>query len=376
MTLKNKMAVLLIVGARPQFIKAAMICKGIAKYIKSKKIKIESKVLHTGQHYDNNMSKIFFKQLNIKAPDYNLGIHGMKNGSMIGRMIEGIEKILTKEMPDLVIVFGDTNSTIAGTIASKSNKIRVAHVEAGLRSYNINMIEEQNRVVTDRLSDLIFCPTKIAVENLKKEGITSNPYKKKLVNVGDVMYDYLIFYSKLLPKENKIIRKINLKRNNYILATIHRAENTDDKIRLKNIISSLNEISFRRKIVLPIHPRTKKMLMENKISASNIKTIPPISYLYMLGLEKDCCAIVTDSGGIQKEAYFFKKPCITIRSETEWAELVEAGVNFLVDANDEEIRNKVEKSFTDKFNFNKKFYGNGEASDKIVNIIFKFVKEN
>ncbi|MFC1884321.1 non-hydrolyzing UDP-N-acetylglucosamine 2-epimerase [Thermodesulfobacteriota bacterium] len=369
---ESKLKILMIVGARPQFIKAGMICKAI-KHVKSEEdIKISQKILHTGQHYDENMSKVFFQELGIPFPDFNLGIHDLSNSAMIGRMIEKIEEVLIKERPDWVLVFGDTNSTIAGSIAAKSMKLKVAHVEAGLRSFNIKMIEEQNRIVTDRLSDLLFCPTEIAVDNLEREGIPNKKYGQKVVNVGDVMYDSLIFYSEVLNEKEVILLKLGVEKNNYILATIHRAENTDKKERLDNIISALNEIGSDKKVVLPLHPRTKKILEKRDISRNNICFIPPISYLEMLFLEKNCRVIVTDSGGVQKEAYFFKKPCVTIRDETEWVELVKAGVNLLVKADKEEIKRAIETSYDVSFSIYDNFYGDGGASKKVIENIMLF----
>lgn len=344
------MKILTIIGARPQFIKAAAVSREISKHNN-----IEEIIVHTGQHFDKNMSDIFFEQMSIPKPNYNLNINSLGHGAMTGQMLEKIEEVLLKEKPDIVMVYGDTNSTIAGALAAKKLHIKVAHVEAGLRSFNIKMPEEVNRVLTDRISDFLLCPTDTAVENLKKEGFSN--FDCKVEKSGDVMQDAAIFYSDKSQKPNIEIE------NDFILSTIHRAENTDKSDRLDSIFKALGAIP--KQIVLPLHPRTKKIIETKNYSFSNIKVIDPVGYLEMVHLLKNCSLVMTDSGGLQKEAFFFKKHCITLRDETEWVELVENGFNTIVGAN----KRKIVDAFNN-FNFNNDFnidlYGNGLASENII----------
>lgn len=322
--------------------------------------------MHTGQHYDYNMSPIFFKELSIPKPDYNLGVGSGSHGEQTARMIIEIEKVLVKEKPDLVLVYGDTNSTMAGAIVAAKMNIPLAHVEAGLRSYDREMPEEINRVVTDHLSDLLFCPTETAVENLKKEGITEGVF-----NTGDVMYDAIVTYRKLAHHSfseggSKILKNLNLKPKTYLYATVHRAENTDKKENLGNIVQAFSESA--ETIVFPSHPRTKKMLNKFNLALSdNVKIIDPVGYLDNLVLLGNAKKILTDSGGIQKEAYFLKIPCITLRNETEWVETVQDGWNVLVGADKEKILNMVE-IFNPKRKQTAKF-GDGNAAEKIIAVI-------
>lgn len=351
------MKILTILGARPQFIKAGSVSREIAKHKE-----IEEIIVHTGQHYDANMSDIFFDEMQIPKPNYFLGIGGKSHGAMTGQMIEKIEEVALKENPDWIMVYGDTNSTLAGAIVASKLHIKLAHIEAGLRSFNMKMPEEVNRILTDRVSNILFCPTDTAIQNLKKEGYEN--LDCKIVKSGDVMQDGAMFYKNLSVKPS-----INIE-NNFILCTIHRAENTDDIVRLSQIIDALNTINKEQQIILPLHPRTKKILEENFISV-DFKTIEPVGYLEMVWLIDNCDFVMTDSGGLQKEAYFFKKPCITLRDETEWVELVENNFNVLVGANKQNIieaRNNV-KSMNKNYTLD--LYGNGNASKTIVKELLK-----
>ena len=322
------MKILTAVGARPQFIKLAALSKILRKN------GINEIIVHTGQHYDENMNDLFFKELEIPEPDYNLGIGSGNHGEQTGRMLIEIEKIILKENPDLVIVYGDTNSTLAGALSASKLHIKLAHVEAGLRSFNKRMPEEINRVLTDHVSDILFCPTQTAVENLKNEGITKGVYL-----VGDVMFDALIHFSKISEIKSNILESLNIKPKEYYLATIHRAENTDNYERLKNILTAFSQMD--KIVVFPIHPRTKKMInyygLDDLLENVNIKVTDPVGYLDMLKLEKNAKAILTDSGGVKKEAFWLKVPCITLRDETEWVETVNLGWNRLVGSDVEKI---------------------------------------
>ena len=320
------MKILTIIGARPQFIKAGSVSRQIAHH-KSLGADISEVIVHTGQHYDTNMSEIFFDEMHIPKPDYYLGIGGKDHGAMTGQMIEKIETVLKNEKPDWVMVYGDTNSTLAGALAAVKLHIDIVHIEAGLRSFNMEMPEEINRILTDRMSSILFCPTEASLKNLEKEGIKNWNTGAKVYKVGDVMEDGAIFYKKLAQKPAKL--EIS---NDFILCTIHRAENTDNQTRLSQIISSLNDIAQEKEVVIPIHPRTRKVLKKNKYDISNLKLIEPVGYLNMVWLIDNCSLVMTDSGGLQKEAFFYKKPCITLRDETEWIELVENNYNFLAGA--------------------------------------------
>lgn len=347
------MKILTIIGARPQFIKAAAVSREIAKHDD-----IEEIIVHTGQHFDSNMSEIFFDQMKIPKPEYNLEINSLSHGAMTGRMMEEIEKVLLDVQPDWVLVYGDTNSTIAGSLAAKKQHIKVAHVEAGLRSFNMDMPEEINRILTDRISDILFCPTQTAIDNLKKEGYDN--IDTKIVNCGDVMLDAALFYAKMSNELN-----IDLPQK-FILSTIHRAENTDDPERLENIFSALSDISKEIPIVLPLHPRTRKILAKSKIDVTKLHIIEPVGYLEMVYLLKNCEMVMTDSGGLQKEAYFFQKMCLTMRDETEWVELVQNGFNKLVGADKNLILSGYQDFKNLTVDFSKKLYGNGDASSKIL----------
>lgn len=350
------MIILTIIGARPQFIKAAV----VSRAFKEHRSDIKEIIIHTGQHYDGNMSKIFFHELGIPQPDYNLQIGGGTHGQNTGQMIEKIEETLLKVKPDWVLVYGDTDSTLAGALSAVKLHIPVAHIEAGLRSFNRRMPEEINRVLTDHIADLLFTPTDSATRNLTDEGISG----MKVQQVGDVMYDAALYYAERAEQRSRILETERLKSKNYILATIHRAENTDDPIRMQNILAGFAESEMT--IVWPVHPRTRKRIIEFGLQMPLIiKAIEPIGYLDMIMLEKHAGMIATDSGGIQKEAYFHKVPCMTLRDETEWVELIECGANILVGAD----RNKIISAYNGKYEvkrFDINIYGSGDAGKTIT----------
>lgn len=355
------MKVVTIVGARPQFIKAAIISREIAKHRG-----IEEVIVHTGQHFDKNMSDIFFEEMRIPTPHYHLDIHSMSHGAMTGRMLEKIEEVLLAEHPEFVIVYGDTNSTLAGALAAKKLHIRVFHIEAGLRSFNMSMPEEVNRILTDRISDVLCCPTKQAAQNLSDEGYSR--FTSKVVITGDVMQDAAIFYRKLADSDKSIISNLGLEGKEFALCTLHRAENTDDLDRLRGIIGALNEISGEMEIVFPVHPRTEKIIAETKLSLT-CKTIDPVGYLDMVNLLTHAKIVLTDSGGLQKEAFFFAKPCVTLRNETEWVELIEGKFNTLAGADKEKIVSSFKTMCLVKPDFTKDLYGAGTAAKRIVNLL-------
>jgi UDP-GlcNAc3NAcA epimerase len=349
------MKIVTILGARPQFIKAGSVSREIAKYDN-----VQEVIVHTGQHYDANMSDVFFDEMKIAKPDYFLGVGGKSHGAMTGQMIEKIEEILIEEKPDWLLVYGDTNSTLAGAIAASKLHIKIAHVEAGLRSFNMRMPEEVNRILTDKVSSILFCPTQAAIDNLNNEGVSLSEIEVCLS--GDVMQDGALFYKELAEKPTELLM------DNYALCTIHRAENTDDVERLTSIVEAFNEVACNQSLVLPLHPRTKIKLENLKIKLSgNIQVIDPVGYLNMVWLIMNSKFIMTDSGGLQKEAFFFEKHCITLRDETEWVELVEAGVNKLVGANKEMILAECDSCLNkSKGLFDQSIYGGGQASKIIV----------
>jgi UDP-GlcNAc3NAcA epimerase len=348
------MKILTILGARPQFIKAGSVSREIAKHKE-----VEEIIVHTGQHYDANMSDIFFDEMQIPKPNYFLGIGGKSHGAMTGQMIEKIEEVALKEKPDWIMVYGDTNSTLAGAIVASKLHIKLVHIEAGLRSFNMRMPEEVNRILTDRVSNILFCPTDTAIQNLKNEGYDN--FDCKIVKSGDVMQDGAIFYKNLAVKPSIAIKK------DFILCTIHRAENTDDEMRLKSIFEALEEIAKEKQVILPLHPRTKKILENLKLNIQNLTIIEPVGYLEMVWLIDNCDFVMTDSGGLQKEAYFFSKPCITLRDETEWVELVECGANTLVGANKEKILDAFKNHSAFNIQHSKlDLYGGGKASENII----------
>ena len=348
------MKIITIVGARPQFIKAAPVSKTL-------RTEHEEIIIHTGQHYDANMSDIFFNELKIPRPDYNLEIGSGSHGMMTGRMLEKLEEIYLKEKPNFVLVYGDSNSTLAGALAASKLLIPVIHIEAGLRSFNKAMPEEQNRILTDHISDLLLVPTEDAIKNLTNEGI-----KKGIHNVGDVMYDAVLMFKEIAKSKSGLLKELDVNSGEYILTTIHRAENTNDINRLRNMIEALNESG--EKIILPLHPRTKKFIEGYGLNFNeNIKVIDPIGYLEMLMLEENSKMIVTDSGGVQKEAYFMGKPCITMRDETEWVETVACGWNVVVGTDKSKILDNIRNFKPTRIQ--QAIFGDGNAAQKILNII-------
>jgi UDP-GlcNAc3NAcA epimerase len=360
------MKILTIIGARPQFIKAAT----ISRCIKNRE-DIHEILVHTGQHYDENLSDIFFTELDIPHPNYHLGIGSSTQGTQTGQMLGAIEKTLFEEKPDWVLVYGDTNSTLAGALAAVKLHIPVAHVEAGLRSFNRQMPEEINRVLTDHAADLLFAPTPVAVQNLKNEGIP----EKQIHLVGDVMQDAALYYGDKSGKCSRILNKLNLLPREYILATLHRAENTDNAQRLNAICDALIAVAQKIPVILPLHPRTKKTLVKERILdkvSVHLRLIDPVGYLDMVALEKNAQLIATDSGGVQKEAFFHRVPCVTLREETEWVELVEQGFNRLAGANNTEmivIAIKESLGKKDHLPWNTPLYGNGKTAETILSIL-------
>lgn len=371
------MKILTVVGARPQIIKAAALSRAIYNGFSDK---IEEKILHTGQHYDANMSDVFFKEMCIPTPNFNLNIGSGKHGKQTAKMIEGIEEVLENEMFDAIVLFGDTNSTVAGAIAASKLHIPIVHIEAGLRSFNMAMPEEVNRIVCDNLSTLLFAPTDTAVKNLKNEGFLDSKTRfadgnrRYVFHSGDIMYDNSLYFAQIAEHKTDILNRLSLDKEEFILATIHRDNNTDIPERLTEIVESLIEISDRGyKIVLPLHPRTRKLLPQklsvsnyNKlIESRNILIIPPVSFFEIIVLEKYSKLIMTDSGGLQKEAYFFEKPCLILRPETEWVEITEQKAGIITDANKELIL----KSFDEFINVEPNFppvFGNGKSAEFIL----------
>jgi UDP-GlcNAc3NAcA epimerase len=356
------MKILTVVGARPQFVKAAVVSRAMRAQTGLTEI-----IVHTGQHFDANMSQVFFDEMDIPQPDYNLGIGGGTHGQNTGRMIEKIEEVLLKEKPDCVLVYGDTDSTLAGALAAAKLRIPVAHVEAGLRSFNRHMPEEINRVLTDHIAELLFAPTESAVKNLRKEGIDES----RIIRTGDVMYDAALYYRSRASRPD-IDR---LPESSFVLCTLHRAENTDYPARLNSIMQAFATIAAETPVILPLHPRTKSRLSSlsplsciscgSWLNSPGIRAIDPVSYLEMVWLLEHCRLVMTDSGGLQKEAYFFQKPCVTLRDETEWVELVEAGANTLAGADTAAILAAFTQSRT-KTVTRGNLYGDGHSAHAIV----------
>jgi UDP-GlcNAc3NAcA epimerase len=378
-----------IVGARPQIIKASAISRAIRKHFSKE---ITEVLVHTGQHYDKEMSEVFFDELEIHKPDYNLGVGSGGHGKQIALMISGIEEILIKEKPDCVLLYGDTNSTLAGAIASSKLHFPVIHIEAGLRSFNKKMPEELNRIISDHSSTLLFAPTNSAFKNLMNEGFkpdNSPPYSidnPKIYLTGDIMFDNSLFYAALADKKKgTLLSKLEIERDKFILVTIHRDSNTDDSERLSAILNALRFVSEAKgmQLVMPFHPRTIVSLrtklneLYNDLSTStNIKIVPPVSFLEMILLEKNCRMIITDSGGVQKESHFFKKPCIVLRKETEWTELVTNGTAKLVDADPSKIREEFVHflSLKEELDY-PAFYGDGKAAEFILREILEMFEK-
>ena len=355
-----------IVGARPQFIKAAPVSRAIEQHnLDNHGPQITEILVHTGQHYDYKMSQVFFDQLEILPPRYNLGVGSGNHGQMTGAMLAKIETVLLKERPDWVLVHGDTNSTVAGAMAAVKLHIPVAHVEAGLRSFNRRMPEEINRVLTDHISIILFCPTDTAVINLKKEGIT-----KGVFNVGDVMYDAFLANKNLAHQKSGILSDLELKPKSYCLATVHRQENTEDPRRLLNIFTAFEELSSADcPFIILLHPRTRKALQRHKgklLLSPHVRLLSPASYLDMIALEVHARVILTDSGGVQKEAYFARVPCVTLRDETEWIETIEAGWNHLGGADCRQIADAFEKAINSFPLEQAGLYGDGKASHLLL----------
>jgi len=378
-----------IVGARPQIIKASAIGRAIGNHFSDK---ISEVLVHTGQHYDKEMSDVFFDELEIHKPDFNLGVGSASHGRQTSLMIEGIEDILLKEKPDCVLLYGDTNSTLAGAIAASKLHFPLIHIEAGLRSFNKTMPEELNRIVSDHVSTLLFAPTNAAFKNLMNEGFkpeNSPPYtisNPKIYLTGDIMYDNTLFYAGLAEmKKARLLEDLGLERDNFVLVTIHRDLNTDDPVRLSTILNTLRELAGGKemKFIMPFHPRTiislrskLEKLYDELCINKNIKIIPPASFLEMILLEKNCRLIITDSGGVQKESHFFKKPCIVLRKETEWVELVNNGTAKLVDADPFKIR----EAFMHFSELNEEleypaFYGDGRTAEFILREILLMVEK-
>jgi UDP-GlcNAc3NAcA epimerase len=348
-----------VVGARPQFIKASAISRAIS----ARSHELAELTVHTGQHFDANMSDVFFSELDIAPPSYNLEISGGNHGDMTGRMLGAIEKVLLEEQPDWVLVYGDTNSTLAGALAAAKLHIPVAHVEAGLRSFNIAMPEEINRKLTDHISTLLFCPTETAVANLAKEGL-----RRRVHNVGDVMYDVALHMRGKARRLSTICERLGFSEKRYALATCHRAENTDDPVRFARIVEGIAQVARSLPVVFPLHPRTAKMLGQSGLAAlRGVSIIEPVGYVDMVALEQGARVILTDSGGVQKEAFFYGIPCVTMRDETEWVETVSLGRNVLVGASTERIVAAVRdapNAATEPSVVSP--YGNGRAAEAIV----------
>ncbi len=377
--------ILTVIGARPQIIKAAAISRAVKAFFYGQ---IEEKILHTGQHYDANMSQVFFDELGIPIPDFNLGVGSGKHGQQTAKMIEGIEQVLTSEHFDGIILYGDTNSTLAGAVAASKIHIPIFHIEAGLRSFNMAMPEEINRIVCDQLSSICFSPTQTGVDNLVREGFAESKAKFKnsknriVYNSGDVMYDNSLYFATLADKKCDVLEKYGLESGKYILSTIHRDNNTDVPERLTNIFEALIEIAEKDniKVVLPLHPRTAKLLPINlaeetykKLKATNkVIMIPPASFFEIIVLEKNARIVMTDSGGVQKEAFFFERPCVILRPETEWVEIINHGAGIIADADRIRIIDGYEKLVGQPVFF-PKLFGDANAAKKILEKIVEYL---
>lgn len=355
------MKLMTVLGARPQFIKAA----AVSRVVKSD-ASIDERIIHTGQHYDNNMSDVFFNEMDIPLPDHRLNISGVGHAAMTGRMMEALESIFLDEKADAVMVYGDTNSTLAGALAASKIHIPVVHVEAGLRSFNMKMPEEINRILTDRVSDLLLCPTDMAVNNLNNEGYSN--FDCIIEKSGDVMLDAALYYAND-SKCPSSIQKMDIDPG-FVLTTVHRAENTDNPERLAAIMSALTDIAATRNVIFPVHPRTRSLLRDYE-NVPGLHLMEPVGYKEMVWLLQNSSLVTTDSGGLQKEAYFFSKPCITMRDETEWVELVTSGVNLLVGSCSKKIVDGFNVMSNQKIDSDGGIYGGGEASQRIVSEINK-----
>jgi len=349
-----------IVGARPQFIKAAALSRALRK-------EHQEILVHTGQHYDKNMSDVFFDELQIPKPNYHLNVGSGSHGKQTGLMLSGIEEIILKEQPDGVIVYGDTNSTIAGALAASKLLIPVIHVEAGLRSYNKAMPEEQNRILTDHISSILICPTETAVQNLEKEGITKSVY-----NTGDIMFDTILFYKELANEQidiKELMSNCDVEPGEYYLSTLHRAENTDNDTKIREILEAFECLD--KKVVLPLHPRTRAIVQRIDKTYNNIKIVDPVSYFEMIKLLENSKKVITDSGGLQKEAFFMRKQCITLREQTEWVETLNDNWNTLCAINKDEILEKVKREPDTDEQVN--YFGDGKSAETMVRILEKMV---
>lgn len=356
--------VITIIGARPQFIKASVVSRAIAQTLG-----LQEMLVHTGQHFDANMSAVFFSELGMLPPAYNLEIHGGGHGEMTGRMLIEIERVLQTEKPDAVLVYGDTNSTLAGALAAAKLQIPVAHIEAGLRSFNLAMPEEINRILTDRISHWLFTPTDAAKAHLESEGVSPS----RIAAVGDVMYDVALHQGAQVQAEGRILGQLGLQPRSYVLATVHRAENTDDPHRLAAIVTALERVAAQCPVVWPLHPRTRAILGRGgqlESLSKSIHLIDPVGYLDMVQLEKFAAVIATDSGGVQKEAFFYRVPCVTLRDETEWVELVEAGWNRLAPPLSPETVSAAILQAIGTRGSNMQPYGDGDAAKRIVERLF------
>lgn len=377
---------LTIIGARPQIIKAAALSRAIKSKFSNQ---ISEVIVHTGQHYDENMSQVFFDELQIPAPDYNLNSGSGMHGKQTASMIAGIEEILLKEKPNGIVLYGDTNSTLAGAIAASKIHVPVIHIEAGLRSFNKAMPEEINRIMCDHVSTFLFSPTQAGYKNLVKEGFPENnvaPYSvnnPKIYYCGDVMYDNSLYFSEVAEQKTTVLDDLDLKNTSFILATIHRNNNTDEPERLNALFSALNDIASENqiKIILPLHPRTAKLLPSNLdadiykkvVENEYIKLIPPVSFLEIIALEKNASLVITDSGGVQKEAFFFKKPCIILRSETEWVELVNSGSAIIADADENKIKKAYQYLKNQKTLEYPPLFGDGKAAEFICSELVNYI---
>lgn len=352
-----------VVGARPQFIKAATLSRALRAYNKDL---ITEVIVHTGQHYDANMSEVFFTELDIPEPNYNLCVGGGTHGQNTGRMLEKIEELLVKELPDIVLVYGDTDSTLAGALAAAKLNIPVAHVEAGLRSFNMQMPEEVNRILTDQISQILFCPTDSAITNLKVESFDRKSVQ--MLQVGDVMQDSALFYAPRATKPSGFFLA-----DGFILATLHRAENTDNPERLEAIVKALNYLHHNvAPVALPLHPRTRKVISEQDL-ALDVCLLDPVGYLEMIWLLQHTGLVLTDSGGVQKEAFFFGKACVTMRDQTEWVELIENGANELVGADTNKIIKAAMRNLGRIVKDEHKLYGGGMAAKQMVKVLSDYI---
>jgi UDP-GlcNAc3NAcA epimerase len=351
--------VLAVVGARPQFIKHSVVQLALQKYF-------DVATIHTGQHYDDNMSAVFFQQMNIPKPQYHLSVGNLNHGAMTGRMTEEIEKIILANRPDALVVYGDTNSTLAGALAAAKLHVPVIHIEAGLRSFNRQMPEEINRVLTDHVSDILFCPTTQAIENLKNEGMLLRNGVKAVLT-GDVMLDSSLLFAEYVTSPAFKVP------SEFVLVTMHRAENTDDLDKLREIIAALNQLNKDIPVLMPVHPRTAKLIEKERLEIT-FQVVEPVGYMEILYLLQRTSLVITDSGGLQKEAYFFKKPCVTVRDQTEWVELIHAGVNILANTDRSDILTKVDKMLNAKMDFATQLYGDGKAAEFIAETLHGFNK--